>query len=58
LRSFFYGGCDVVYAEREQPWIQAGMITAILWSGAAGVADNGFCDYLDALPLLTAPNLL
>jgi len=47
-----------VYAEREQPWIQAGMITAILWSGAAGVADNGFCDYLDALPLLTAPNLL
>jgi len=34
------------------------MITAILWSGAADVADNGFCYYLDGLPLLTTPNLL
>jgi len=47
-----------VYVERVQPWIQAGMITAILWSGAADAAENGFCDYLDALPLLTTPNFL
>jgi hypothetical protein len=33
-----------VPVEREQPWIQAQMITAILWSAAAGVAANGFCD--------------
>jgi hypothetical protein len=33
-----------VPVEREQPWIQAQMITAILWSAAVGVAGNGFYD--------------
>lgn len=32
--------------EREQPWIQGQMTTAILWSRAAGVEGNGFCNKL------------